>query len=201
MGGYGSGTRLFKKPSTDRAFALDVRQLARRGGLAPGDHTYTWPGLLGDAVVAYSVEGDTLTLAYQISSPFDGDRHVRQPVALVRTPCHYGGERPWFACPGCGGRVAVLHLLGLHFRCRRCHGLVYASTREDQGRRQFRKANRLRAQLGAPPVLGLIPRRPAWLSWRRYWRTVDRIRELDAQYLDGMDAHVATLRQAAGLDT
>jgi len=35
---------------------------------------------------------------------------VHQRVPIERTRCHYGGMRPWFHCPRCQRRVAVLFL-------------------------------------------------------------------------------------------
>jgi hypothetical protein len=50
-------------------------------------------------------------------------------VSLVTTPCNLGGVRYWFACPSCGGRVAVLYLAPgeVYFRCRHCNNLSYRS--------------------------------------------------------------------------
>jgi hypothetical protein len=46
-------------------------------------------------------------------------------VPLEWTACNFGGERPWFICPGagCSRRVAVLHAAGKHFLCRHCYDL------------------------------------------------------------------------------
>ncbi len=112
-------------------------------------------------------------------------RDVEQAVSIVRTPCRFGGDRPWFTCPACERHVAALYHLALladDFRCRHCLGLAYASTREDATRRLLRKADRLRADLGGAPGLGGIPPQPAHLGWHAYWRTVDRIQELERAY-------------------
>ena len=189
MGGQGSGRRAWgaTRPSTDAALALDVRRLARRGGLAPGGHTVVWPSLGGDAAVAYAVDAGGLTLAYRTRrSPVDAWQDRRQVVGQERTPCHYGGERPWFRCPGCARRVAVLFWYAGAFRCRPCHGLAYASTRQDANRRRLGTADRLRQRLEGAPGLGLVPERPAWMGRRAYWRAVDRIVALDAAYVTGV---------------
>ncbi len=196
MGGYGSGQRAAhaKRPTTDQALALDIRHLARRGSLGPGRHTMVWPSVWGDACIDYTVTGDNLSLEYRTSlGLLDEPREVRQAVSLLRTPCHYGGSRPWFACPGCGDRVAVLFLFGLHFRCRQCHGLAYGSTREDASRRMLRKADRLRAGLGGEAGLGRVPSKPPWLGWRGYLRILDRIRALEMAYLGETEPRVRKL--------
>ena len=188
MGGYGSGRRSGARPTTDGARALDVRLLARSGRLAPVAHAFRWPSVWGDAAIAFTVDddGDGLTLDYQTrGSYWEEPRPVRQAVRLERTPCRLGGERPWFACPACGRRVAALYFLSAvcdHFRCRHCLGLAYASTREDAGRRLVRKADRLRADLGGAPGFGARPPRPAGKGWQAYWRRVERIEALDAAY-------------------
>ena len=183
MGGHGSGRRRGARPTTDAALALDVRILARGGGLTPGAHAHTWPSVWGDAAVGYTVGGDLLVLAYRTRASWLGEwREARQAVRIERTPCRYGGDRPWFACPLCRGRVAVLFCFAGSFRCRACHGLAYASTREDRAKRVLRKANRLRAKLGGEPAFGVTPPRPAWLGERAYGTTVQRIRDLDEAY-------------------
>ena len=54
-------------------------------------------------------------------------------MRLSRSSCHYGGERPWFLCPHCGRRVAILYG-GAVFACRTCYGLAYEVQREDETR-------------------------------------------------------------------
>ncbi|HET8629898.1 MAG TPA: hypothetical protein VFL91_20955, partial [Thermomicrobiales bacterium] len=86
------------------------------------------------------------------------DRHAA--LDLAWTDCHYGGRRPWFVCPGCGRRAAVLYLGGAGWRCRRCERLVYRSQRQGQHDRALTKARRLRARLGggAGPLAPFPPR-------------------------------------------
>jgi hypothetical protein len=54
------------------------------------------------------------------------------PVALVTTRPHFGGQRRWFACPGCDRRVAILYrpVPGAAWRCRACHRLSYRSAQQ-----------------------------------------------------------------------
>ncbi len=71
---------------------------------------------------------------------------VQQPVELDWTPCNFGGERPWFVCPGagCGRRVAMLRAAGKYFLWRHCYDLTFQSRRDDKmyqartGRRRSR---------------------------------------------------------------
>ncbi len=106
MGGRGSGRRRggSERLTTDQFYALDVRDLKRRGLIPP-----LVPGL--------RIVGDE----------FAGGE-ARLP--LVWTPCLFAGERPWFLCPGegCGQKRAILYLDGSgRLLCRKCLGLLYPS--------------------------------------------------------------------------
>ena len=151
MGGFGStrwGWRL-TRATTDGLLAVDVRVLARGGLLsagpgfvATGDVTWTCPGTdAGEVSVEYrGDEAGAAVLAYRTRLPGGDWRPVRERVGLDRTGCHFGGNRTWFRCPGCDSRVAMLFGVGGLFRCRHCHNLAFASTREAGRRREFRKA-------------------------------------------------------------
>lgn len=51
---------------------------------------------------------------------------------LIPTRPNYGGQRWWFRCPSCDGRVRKLFLPpgGSSFGCRHCHRLTYRSCQE-----------------------------------------------------------------------
>ncbi|MDP9357618.1 MAG: hypothetical protein M3R02_20495 [Chloroflexota bacterium] len=205
MGGCGSGRRADASPTTDTALVLDVRILARNGGLAPGFHAHTWPSVWGDVVVSYAAGEAELMFQYRTRPSWWSEwRDVRQAIRIERTSCHFGGSRPRFACPLCFHRVAVLYLFDGALRCRACHGLAYASTREDRPQRVLRKANRLRTKLGGEPALGIIPRRPDWLGERAYWKAIQRIRDLDEEFAAGVVGKYSSLedlrRQTCGDD-
>lgn len=70
-------------------------------------------------------------------------------IAVERTACNYGGSRPWFRCPRCRDRRAVLYDGGESvFGCRRCMHLGHASETEDKFDRLERKRRKLEAKLG-----------------------------------------------------
>ena len=75
---------------------------------------------------------------------------VQGPVYLTWTACNFGGERPWFVCPGaeCGRRVAVLYGPERYFLCRHCYDLVYESQRDNAMYRALHKAQSIRKRLG-----------------------------------------------------
>ena len=103
MGGVGSGRQRSTldnhRQTTDQFGTVDIRSLKRKGLITPG---LEWIG----------------------GGPYDAPW-----LALEWTPCNFGGERPWFICPGegCGRRVAILYGPTLPLLCRQCRGLVYAS--------------------------------------------------------------------------
>ncbi len=87
-----------------------------------------------------------------------GQERLQGVAHLEWTPCNFGGERPWFVCPGegCARRVAILYgsepgpLL-----CRRCRDLAYESQREDRIDRAKRRAEKARSRL---PQSGTRPK-------------------------------------------
>ena len=113
VGGKGSGRRrgggTISRQTTGQVPALDVRSLKRKGVITAGQER------LG---------GGPNNLPW---------------IRLEWTPCTFGGSRPWFLCPGCGRRVAILYGPGLPLECRVCRGLGYAS---QQRRRRRRRATR-----------------------------------------------------------
>jgi len=69
-------------------------------------------------------------------------------VAIKRTLCNYGGDRPWFVCPTCGDRRAVLYAShGRHLGCRHCLKLLYLSECEDEFGRALLKVRKLERDL------------------------------------------------------
>lgn len=82
------------------------------------------------------------------------------PVTLVATRPHLGGERRWFACPGCARRAAILYRPepGDAWRCRACHRLTYRSAQ--QAHRQEREARRAEREARAWDDLRRVPAAP-----------------------------------------
>lgn len=105
---------------------------------------------------------------------------VAQRIDLDRTACHKGGDRPWFLCPGCGRRVAILHMRGQRFRCRKCHDLPYLSQRHDEIGRTWLAQLKLERQL--------LPnwKRPKGMHSRTRARLVEKIFELEGKREDAL---------------
>jgi hypothetical protein len=165
----------------DEVYRLDVRWLHRHGYLDGRSHWVTWSRgeqQAGSLLLVLQPEGVVLTYRYRVGG---GDwESVRQVVTLDWTPCHYGGERPWFRCAGCRRRVAVLCGEGKWFLCRHCYELPYRSQQETAQDRHCRKVRKLRDRLGASHNL----MESIW-PWNKpkgmHWRTWERLRVQEEQ--------------------
>jgi hypothetical protein len=203
MGGPGSG-RWYRWQGTrttlDEVYRLDVRWLQRHGYLDGRPHWVSWSRgeqQVGSLLLTLQPEGVVLTYRYRVGG---GDwESVRQVVTLDWTPCHYGGERPWFRCAGCRRRVAVLCGAGKWYLCRHCYELPYGSQQETAQDRHYRKVRKIRDRLGASHNLT----EPVW-PWNKpkgmHWRTWERLRAQEEQahrlVLGDLDVALARLRRA-----
>ena len=151
MGGMGSGSwyRYSSKRTTTDMWALDIRRLHKEKLLKPG-MGLTWQWTRNDepaSTICIHVHEHHVTLKYR-TRPRGGEWEDKEyPVGLEWTACHYGGHRPWFLCPCCRRRVAIL-FGGSIYACRHCHNLAYDSQREMVHTRLQSRAHKLRARLG-----------------------------------------------------
>ena len=176
MGGRGSGRRssYCGKPETNDSISLDIRKIARKGLLVPGS-SFSWQWLVNDRQVAgISIQVDfhqSMVLSYRLKSTGEV---VEQRVQTQTSPCHLGGQRPWFTCPRCSKRVAVLYAPGRYFACRQCGGLGYATQKEGAGDRASIRANKLRKRLGwEAGILNGDGGKPKGMHWTTYQRLKD----------------------------
>jgi hypothetical protein len=186
MGGPGSGSwyRWPCKPRVESYRRLDIRQWHRQHLLSPGQ-LFAWAWSTAEGAVMASilvhVKSETVLLSYHTQRQNDPWQGITEPVALTWTPCHYGGQRPWFRCPGqtpagrCDRRVAILYGAGAYFRCRRCADLRYESERENRQMRLLSKAQKIRARLGrSASLMEPFPPKPRKMRWTTYWRYADQ---------------------------
>jgi hypothetical protein len=155
----------------DRRLRAPVRVLFwNRLGYLFRSRSFSWVWKRdGNDTASICVESgrDSVTLKYYFRS-YGGERSdVSHDVSLDWVPYRFGGERPWFVCPGlqngrsCGRRVRYLYGAGKLFACRHCYGLAYES---DADPRRGSRRNSLRN--------GRLPRacerkRTQWISRRR----------------------------------
>jgi hypothetical protein len=115
--GSGNWYRIGVKETTEDNLPLDIRPLARQGLLKPGG-TFTSRWRRGQCERGW-IQGivfvKLVLLQYRVCRRGEEWKEIKQTVWLTWTPCHYGGQRPWWRCPGCDRRVAVLYGAGKWF--------------------------------------------------------------------------------------
>jgi hypothetical protein len=145
VGGYGSGRWGWshaKKDTVEECRSIDVGSLRREGQLRRG-HVWSgrmwWSDSSGQEIASLgmAVCDSSVRLNYTLHWKYQGrpPDHIDYTVPVVWTPCHFGGERPWFLCPGrgCGRRVAKLYMapgVAKYYLCRHCHDLTYKSRQQ-----------------------------------------------------------------------
>jgi hypothetical protein len=200
LGGVGSGNwyRYDKKTTADETHSVDVRYLHRNGLLkAGGWFSLRWSrGEHETGSIGGSVEGhlrlrpERVILRYRCRSGRGGEwEDVWEPMSLEWTACNFGGERPWFVCPGarCGRRVALLYGVGRYFLCRSCYDLVYESQRENGMSRALRRAQGIRERLGGSANMTKpFPEKPKGMHWSTYDRLFWEHHEAETEQLTSM---------------
>lgn len=160
---------------------VDVRRLARDGVLVPG-HSLDWcwwhPTTRKQLASIRLMVGDgEVTFSYRIGSG-DQAKDVHQRVQLLTTPCNYGRSRPWFICPYCHRRVALLYI-GQEVACRRCNRMAYQVQNESALDREIRRLDAIRERLGWEPGFlngkGWKPKGMHWRTYRRLEAEHDRL--------------------------
>jgi hypothetical protein len=210
LGGAGSGNwyRFDKKITTSGCHSVDVRYLHRHGLLKSG-HSFSLRWSRGErktGSIGGNVEGgarpERVILSYRHRSGLGGEwEDVREPVPLTWTACNFGGERPWFACPGsgCGRRVAVLYGPGRYFLCRHCYDLVYESQRENGMYRALHKAQAIRERLGGSVnMMEPFPKRPKGMHHDTYMRLFWEHHEAEMAQLAGMREWIDRMEKKVG---
>lgn len=161
---------------------IDVRTAARAGALEPGAvANVPLTTLDGDERGAVTVS--TVSGAAIIEGRWGTDGGVvRADVDIEHTACALGGHRPWWRCPRCVRRTALLYVeADKTWACRRCAGLDYACRYEPRLGRLALRVHRLRKHLGPNRA------RPRGMRWSRYLR-----------HLQALEDAEATLRRALG---
>ncbi len=169
---YGAG-RPGWRVKAEHCRRIDVRQFAAHGLLGPGSWGWEWrdPETRAHrASIGVQTTSTGLRLHYLLN-----DERKDQHVPLTRTACGFGGDRPWFLCPRCGRRVAVLFLRGSGFACRHCQQLTYASRCQDAIDRSWRRQRKLEAKLA--PDGG----KPKHMHWSTFDRLMDQIGECESR--------------------
>lgn len=179
MGGLGSGRYYCwsSKPTLEDYQALDVRWLNRKNMLAPcREFTCSWTrGYEKTASISIFVKDrHSIFLIYKSrNQEYKWTTHCYE-VQLVWTQCNYGGTRPWFLCPSCRRRIAVLYG-GAVFVCRHCCMRSYKSQSESATDRACRRADKIREKLQWE--LGILngkQLKPKGMHWKTFNRLTAR---------------------------
>jgi hypothetical protein len=198
MGGIGSGSwyRFDKKTTIEECRSLDVRRLHREGLLNPGlAFSWSWSragrqiASIGGVALGEHRPERLLLLFRHKSGPNAEWEDVEEPVELEWTACNFGGERPWFICPGagCGRRVAVLYGPGRYFLCRHCYNLSNQSQRDNKMYRASHRAQDIRERLGGSAnMMEPFPEKPSGMHWKTYERLWWEHHEAEMEQLAGM---------------
>lgn len=198
MGGIGSG-RYGGRHLTSDYRQLDVRELHRAGLLQPG-HVGAWHWYQGDELRAsIVVEANYYMLTLRYSAKPGGQREsYATPVGLAWTDCTYGGARPWFLCPLCGRRVAILYG-GAEFLCRYCRRLAYPAQRATDGGGVIQRVDRIRRRLDwAPGILNGSGAKPKGMHWRTFRRLRAEHDALVQIRLDSMAVQLGSVLRKLG---
>ena len=195
MGGMGSGPYR-RHNSASGYLRLDVNKLHRGGWLEPG-RAYSWQWTWGNyddkSTISIAALAGSLRLSFRMKSSGEDWQSVEQYVEIDRTPCNYGGTRPWFLCPRCGRRVSVIYGAKA-FYCRACHCIAYQSQSETYEDRCFRRANKLRQRMGGEPGCQNHIPKPKWVRWATHARVVQEVEELEGNGLLAAVARFPGLR-------
>jgi hypothetical protein len=185
MGGWGSGRKAGRDLTSD-FLCLDVRHWQRRGYLKPG-MAFSWQwSRRGEKIASISVRYavDRVILSYRSRDRGAADwESLEYPVAIEWTPCHFGGRRAWFLCPGrgCGRRVAILYG-GRVYACRHCYQLAYECQRERPLYRALNRAQDIRVKLGGSGSMDeSYPPRPKGMHRRTYRRWVRKSESVEGR--------------------
>ena len=209
VGGLGSGNRyrFDKKTTTGETHGLDVRYLRHQGLLEAGRwFSLRWSragretGSIG-GVVDGSRLPESVTLLYRCRSGPDEWEEINETVTLTWTHHNFGGERPWFLCPGagCGRTVAVLYGPGRYFLCRHCYDLSYQSQRGNKMLRALHRAQNIRRRLGGSTnMMEPSPEKPKGMHWRTYERLWWEYHEAEIEQLVGMREWLGKLKRKVG---
>jgi hypothetical protein len=183
------------RPTCEGCKSIDVRRWHREGRLRAG-HCFIASWSRNEEPAGRMVVRAVRDALYLIGSRHSEDGKAKpffQRVPVTWTPCHLGGQRPWFLCEGvrrqhCGSRTAILYDGGGWFACRACCRLAYTSQQETPLYRSMRRARKIRARLGgSPSIFDPLPAKPSRMHRRTYQRLLAEAESADASLLTLME--------------
>lgn len=141
-----------RRPKCEQFLRLDIRALTRQGLLQSGkdaDLEMVSHDANHAAVVHLLTKDEGIELFYDLGDGSNKPPRITCFVRVERTSCRYGGSRPWFRCPRCDSRRAVLFGFASdgRFGCWSCIDVVYTSQDERKIERLWRRQAKLERSL------------------------------------------------------
>ena len=190
MGGLGSGGHNARNRGAVEAHRrLSANSMQKAGVFREGwSGRWGWSADDGETANWIWVNGgqDEIRLNFNFRTGGGEWQSIDQTVILTRVPKPFGKDQPYFFCPRCGCRA--LHLYGsqARFLCRKCSGLVHASTRERHSDRSTRQAHKIRRRLGAELGMDDPAPRPKHMRVTTYQRLHTRLEQKETESWDDM---------------
>lgn len=147
---------------------LDMKSIKPHLGNIGASGTISWSN---GSALSVEVKDGALALSYAQ----DG-QSIENTLYIQRTPCHFGGQRPWFSCP-CQRRVNALYQYRGRWICRKCTGAVYQSKSRNPVERGTLKIQKLQRKLDPSGGYEIyqLPDKPPRMHWRTFDRIADQI--------------------------
>lgn len=173
MGGYGSGTwRDRGAGRCEQYLRVDLAYLNRQRLLRTHNSGSLRWSLGGQETgnIGFVVLPQALRLIYRTRRYGEDEwKPVEEDVPFSWTNTAFEGRRRWLLCLSCYRNCRILYG-GTHFRCRKCHRLVYASQYENAWQRAITRAQDVRMRLGGSGSMDEpFPPKPKGMHWRTYW--------------------------------
>ena len=151
--------------------AIDVHDVSYRGRLRLG-MIFNLPVRPPDISLDIRVRGSSVLAEFVGGT---GDPLLRSwSLRTATTEQHFGGERIWFQCPGCGGRVRFLYVGVEYIGCRQCLQLTYPSQYEDEIGRGFSRLRKATGRLRLDAFLQTKSAKPKGMHGVTFMRLLER---------------------------
>ena len=202
MGGLGSGGHNARRRGVVEAHRkLSANRMAKAGVFREGwSGRWNWADGNGQTTGWIWINGgqDEIRLNFNFRTGGGEWQSINQTVILTRVLKPFGSDQPYFLCSRCGCRA--LHLYGsqARFLCRKCSGLVHASTRERHSDRATRQAHKIRRRLGAELGMDDPAPRPKKMHLKTYQRLHTRLEQKEAESWDDMLLLLQRLQKSTG---
>lgn len=132
----------------------------------------------------------SIKLFYEYINSDDSRDKMNYKIKLSWSTCNFGGYRPWFMCPACNRRVAILYG-SKYFICRHCLELRYPSTLERDEDRASRQANKIRDKLNwEPGILNPDYGKPKGMHDITYQRLLTKYERYTRRAFKGMMRYI-----------